>query len=502
MKKYKQADHIYKPYLYTLFVNFFLFTLTGSIYGLITGGIGNLLLLPFYVGFAACATFSVYKACSVIYNNTTHRRSSKVIKNEAAFSPNKSLEPEDLIDLSDQPILNEEQESNPYTEEILTPEVVQDVRRNNKSNLVLSLNDKDYGSQQPPRASQAHGTGSFVSTSPTNQAASRSIRSIPKPYLAGGLEDLLQPQNVTSPIKPTVPTPPPMPAAINDESKVSFQSQNMNDSIIPTPPIFPPLSSDASQLPQLPSPMSTAINSSIIPTPPPLPPLPGDASQLPPPPPPMPESNLFTNKPEAESQEIKIQSDEPIPSSRSELSDELLRKARESLKKVDSEREEKIKRIEQDPKGMTAVMQQAFNNISTRDNDSSSSSSQKKNKEVVRIEDADNKKTKESSLNAKLEQRKQVCVYSDSDNDSIPDSDEWGGENVEPPFGIQDNSEPTKDNPADSGISSGEGSLEKVSNNTEEMQKPNSLFRSSSLSNLNGIEESQKLSNLSHSFSF
>ncbi|XGA08038.1 MAG: hypothetical protein U0X86_000189 [Wolbachia endosymbiont of Xenopsylla cheopis] len=260
MEKYKQrkqTNNLLHVFLLTFFIFASLFSVTGIVYSLVTVGIGNPLSLLCAIGFATCTTLSACNAYA-IRNNITHRRGAP--QKETACSTNKkpiTLEgnSKNLIDLSDQPTPNEKCDTQQYTsdyifktsEEILTPEVVENVKQNNKPNLILddkkSLTNQNLKSPIIPQtqgsnfAGPTRGIAIQQSNNPVilHQPQKNSTPPMLEINMVNKSKTLPQPQNISN---QNIPIPPPMPIAICDSSKVLSQPQNtINQSMFIISPV-------------------------------------------------------------------------------------------------------------------------------------------------------------------------------------------------------------------------------------------------------------------------
>ncbi|GHM58216.1 MAG: hypothetical protein sL5_03830 [Candidatus Mesenet longicola] len=260
MEKYKQrkqTNNLLHVFLLTFFIFASLFSVTGIVYSLVTVGIGNPLSLLCAIGFATCTTLSACNAYA-IRNNITHRRGAP--QKETACSTNKkpiTLEgnSKNLIDLSDQPTPNEKCDTQQYTsdyifktsEEILTPEVVENVKQNNKPNLILddkkSPTNQNLKSPIIPQtqgsnfAGPTRGIAIQQSNNPVilHQPQKNPISPIPEINMVNKSKTLLQSQNISN---QNIPIPPPMPIVVKDKSKILSQPQNtINQSMFIISPV-------------------------------------------------------------------------------------------------------------------------------------------------------------------------------------------------------------------------------------------------------------------------
>ncbi|WP_339045218.1 hypothetical protein [Candidatus Mesenet endosymbiont of Agriotes lineatus] len=237
-KQYKQTNNLLHVFLLAFFTFTSLFSVTGVVYSLITVGIGSPLFLLCSLGFATCTTLSAYNAYA-IHNNITHRRSGKAPKKETACSTNKeclNLEDhsKDLIDLSDPPVSNEEYDAQQHipndtlkinNKEILTPEVVENAKQNNKPDLILNgQTSPTIQHLKSPNIPQTQGT-SFAG--PPKEVANKHTPITHQSQIINKADKskiLFQSQDINN---QNIPTPPPIP--LTNKPKVVNQLQNIRD---------------------------------------------------------------------------------------------------------------------------------------------------------------------------------------------------------------------------------------------------------------------------------
>lgn len=515
MKKYKQTHSLSHIFLLTFFVFTSLFFVTGIVYSLITVGIGSSLFLLCSTGFITCTMFSAYSAYAIHKGITRSRALKKGVAYDIDKKPkNSEAKLENLIDLNDPNEKHNTQHSkSEISEETLTPEVVKpDNLISHDFKLPTHLNNRvttTSDKQHLKSPSQTQGTSfGAISASSTNKTTNQQLSSTPQlqkssaPLLpsthkvnaADKSKQSLQPQSTSNQI--VVPTPPPMPPATYDISKVLPQSPNIINKtpisiaalkIKPSNELSTTLQSQNQIVEQDSSNKQNDIEHDKEKTEQQS----STESQTPPlPPPPMPEDNLVTNKLEIQSQETNI-----LLNSIREFDIKSLKKHGDTKVTCQSNRDKVLNSIRNfNPESLKKTKQDIPN-----ENQNNSSDNHIKTL----------KSTSEPELMKGLEEvvkaRAPAFQESDDEDDDRSTSSEhkWSDDdeeyvNTSPK--VQNNKSAknyVKSNNHDDSIDSSMGdcdsSPEKVNNNTERTQKPNTLLCSSLFFKSKERENSEQL---------